>query len=56
MSSLNDPRPQNWDWVKATHECSVEVMFGRLQEMATQNVAGSLCVASTRAPLPTRWG
>ncbi len=34
-----DERPPDWDWVKATHECSAEVMFGILQTLAKRDVA-----------------
>ncbi len=33
-----EDRPSDWDWVKATYECTASVMFGRLMAMAAQNV------------------
>ena len=31
-------RPSNWNWVKATHECTASVMFGTLHALARHNV------------------
>ncbi len=33
-----DERPQDWNWVEAQGRCKVEVMFGRLRELAKRDV------------------
>jgi hypothetical protein len=35
---MADERPRNWDWVKATHECSALIMFGELKALAQRDV------------------
>jgi hypothetical protein len=34
----DESRPPNWNWVKATHECNAQAMFGELRGVARANI------------------
>lgn len=35
---MTEQRPQDWEWVKATHQCKAIAMFGRLQALAQRDI------------------